>query len=110
MADTKYKKGDVVKLTSNNASYAKHPTEQRDLKCGDIVTVDSYDIDDFAILYKIDYSRDNDGGKIWLCMDQVELVDSSCSSSSNSGECTCDIMALMRVGCQCGAITKHKDK
>lgn len=104
-----YKKGDVVRMTSDNESYAKHPTEHRDLKCGDTVMVDSYDVDDSAILYKIDYSLDNNDGRIWLCIDRVEMVDGSLSSS-NGGECTCDMMELMRVGCKCGAITRHKDK
>ncbi len=104
-----YKKGDKVRLISNNDSYAKHPTEKRDLKKGDIVIVDSWDDIDTAIIFKIDYSSDNDGGKIWLIIDSVELVDGSTTPNSG-GDCTCDMMELMRVGCKCGAITRHKDK
>lgn len=107
MAKVTYKKGDRVKLLTDNDSYAKHPTEKRDLKPGDTIEVHDWDKDDEAIIYLIDYSPDNDGGKIWLCIDKVELVGGSTSSNS-SGDCTCDIMELMRVGCTCGAITRNK--
>lgn len=108
MAKVKYSKGDKVKLLSHNDSYAKHPTEQRDLKAGDIIEVHDWDNDDEAIIYKIDYSPDNDGGKIWLCIDQVELVGES--SSVNDGDCTCSTHTIMATGCTCGAIKRYKPK
>lgn len=109
MSKIMYKKGDKVKLLTNNVSYAKHPIERRDLKIGDIIEVHDWDADDEAIIYLIDYSLDNDGGKLWLCFDSVELINDP-TSSGNDGDCTCDMMELMRVGCTCGAITRHKDK
>lgn len=109
MTQVTYKKGDRVKLLTDNDSYAMHPTEKRDLKSGDIIEVESWDAEDESIEYVINYNSDNDGGKIWLCIDKVELVSGSTSSDS-SGDCTCDLMELMRVGCTCGAITRHKDK
>ena len=74
MTRTTYSKGDIVRLTTNNQSYAKHPTEKRDLKYGDCIKVHEWDSDDEAIIYMIGYSLDNDGGKIWLCLDGVELI------------------------------------
>ncbi len=107
MARTTYSKGDLVRLTTNNQSYAKHPSEQRDLKIGDIVEVYDWDNEDEAIIFKIDYSPDNEGGKIWLCLDGVELVK---DLSYTVDDCICDRMELMRVGCICGAIVRYKDK
>ncbi len=103
-----YSKGDRIKLMSDNFSYGKHPTEHRDLINGDVITVESFDKDDQAIVYNIEYSTDPNGGRIWIFLDMVELLSGSVSSSS--GTCTCEMSVIMSTGCVCGAIKRHKDK
>lgn len=119
----KFKAGDQLVVLADPNPRCLHPTEDRLLAIGDIITAFGYQYGHYVI-YTIDRGRHFNGIIAWQSSstDSIEYcleppgtkwfnrTDDRNLALANvqpkTTICTCDIMILMQKGCVCGAINE----
>lgn len=82
----------------------RHPTERRPIRDGDIFEVDCIDKEGDA--FWVAYSLEN----TWTEKKHfVLLTDKEQMVAATPPSCSCDMVALMREGCKCGALQAERE-
>lgn len=95
-----YKPGDKVRVIKDFANYANHPTEPRDVMCGDIITVNT--VGEKQIYFLV--TKLGKGVKHYITFDNIEPYqepDDAPGAANSTHLCRCEITLLLREGCKC---------
>jgi hypothetical protein len=95
----KPKIGDQVEIVFNE-SLGYHPTIDRELQPGDIITIVDFDAE--VVIYEVNHGN----GVFTNEMTYAEIK--PLSHVGEIGQCTCDIISLMNKGCCCGFLEREK--